>query len=593
MTGTCMLLAAALAIVPTATTQDSSFPITMADGVPRVPGARHIEVTLRFDRPVPPLLEIVRLGRTDGKLWRLAEVSRRPVSALTREVTTSGPAGLDTLLLIRAAGQKGYILDGPFRWPLTPATYLISARWRRTVRGEWTRGGGGSPTWLSALEAPARDAWPQCSWSSESAWECIGVPLDEPGVVLSTGRAQVTYAIARGDVGSVGVENASAHAAPWARLLIVLDRGTGDRADGRSVSVSALRTGRPSGRPQSVRTLAIPEADVRVETVSGRAFWVTGAARAEASWIELTEPGYAPARLSLTDVAGSPPELPMLIPLDPGRSLFGRVHQDDGRPLDGATLMLYRFMQTRTREGGDSPPLRMLVSEQATKDDGEFRFDGLQLDRYELVAMHPVHGMGQWRLEPHGQAEDLRLEHRRRAVGRVVRDGTAASGVRVAVMPDIGEFATAADELQLAGGEALTDEDGRFSVALPATGKAELRVGDETTGIRRIAVGSAGTTATIVDVGVIELGARRAVSLIVEASDGCDVLLTGPAGSAGLTMMRARRAGASVFDVDLPEPGRWLVAASCGGRERLVSPSFIDVPARGRDILSFRLTLIP
>jgi hypothetical protein len=283
----------------------------------------------------------------------------------------------------------------------------------------------------------------------------------------------------------------------------------------------------------------------------------------------------------------------MLIPLDPGRALFGRVLQDNGQPLDQATLMLYRFIQSRPRDAGDAPALRIFVSEQVTKEDGEFRFEGLQLDRYELVAMHPVHGMGQWRLEPHGQAEDLRLEPRRRAVGRVVRDGTSASGIRVAVMPDIGEFSGAEDELQLAGGEALTDEDGRFSVALPSTGKAELRVGDETTGIRRIAVGSGGTKSTLVDAGVIELGGRRAVSLIVEASDGCDLLLTGPAGSAGWTMMRARRAGASMFDVDLPEPGRWLVAASCGGRERLVSPSVIHVPARGRDILSFRLTLIP
>ena len=57
-----------------------------------------------------------------------------------------GPIGVDTLLLIRAAGHPGYILDGPFRWPSQAATYVVRTEWRKTIRGNST--GSHAPTYL-------------------------------------------------------------------------------------------------------------------------------------------------------------------------------------------------------------------------------------------------------------------------------------------------------------------------------------------------------------------------------------------------------------------------------------------------------------
>jgi hypothetical protein len=131
--------------------------------------------------------------------------------------------------------------------------------------------------------------------------------------------------------------------------------------------------------------------------------------------------------------------------------------------------------------------------------------------------------------------------------------------------------------VRLAGGEGLTDADGRFTIALPLRGRAELRIGDARDGIRRVGVGAADQAARATDVGVIDLSSIVTVSLVLEASEGCDLLLSGPTGRAGMTLMRARRVGPSMFEAAVPEPGRWLVAATCGTRERIVLPSAIDV----------------
>ncbi len=79
----------------------------------------------------------------------------------------------------------------------------------------------------------------------------------------------------------------------------------------------------------------------------------------------------------------------------------------------------------------------------------------------------------------------IRTRRPARAVGRVVRDGVPAAGVRVVVVPALAQFAVSGDVTELRGGETETDPDGRFTISLAPRGSGELRVGDERGGVRR------------------------------------------------------------------------------------------------------------
>jgi hypothetical protein len=184
---------------------------------------------------------------------------------------------------------------------------------------------------------------------------------------------------------------------------------------------------------------------------------------------------------------------------------------------------------------------------------------------------------------PDGQEASITLRPSPTAVGRVVRDGVPVPRILVRVVPDLSQFAEAEDVTLLRGGEATTDEDGRFVVGVPTSG-GEVRVGDETSGMRRIPVASAQPLPARIDLGTIDLPHTRSVLIAMEAADGCELLFTGPAGRAGLTIARAARIGPAMFKVEVPEPGRWTVVGVCRGHERAVVPGTVEVAASDAEI---------
>ena len=78
-------------------------------------------------------------------------------------------------------------------------------------------------------------------------------------------------------------------------------------------------------------------------------------------------------------------------------------------------------------------------------------------------------------------------------------------------------------------------------------------------------------------------------TLVLEDGRACDILLTGPAGRTGMTVVRSARIGPAMSQAVVPEPGRWQVVAACGARERPVLPAWIEVSPSARDI-TVRLT---
>jgi hypothetical protein len=584
---TATILRIAVLTVFTAAAQDHPLPLSIADGrLAPPPGAPVVAVTVTFSAAVSRPVEAMRLDRTAvNRRWHLADIVR--TLADDGRITVRGPAGVETLLVVRLPGHPGYLLDGPFRWPVQPATYYVGGGWRRTVRGRTPRAGAGPLEWVSATDQPPREAWPACEWTTQDEWECVGVPLKEPGIVLAAVPGHVSYFESTGVVDQSGIETPVARTAVWGRLVVV-SFAASTLEGATTTTVTARRMHPPPARPQSVRLDVEQDTRVSVDRLSARSFWLSGAQPPEDGWVEVMAVGRAPVRLETREVAGAPPSLPLRVDLEPAASIAGRVSAGPGMVAKDAVVSLYRFVGDSVKSEKRAPR-RILLAETRTGDDGEFRFDNLAVERYEVVAMHSTYGRVERVVEPDGQEVDLELRRPPHAVGRVLRDGVPAAGVHVVVMPDLGVYAASEDVTELRGGEDTTGEDGHFSVGLASRGAAEVRIGDVHTGIRRISVGAAETLPRIVDLGTIELAPVPPVTLVLEASDGCDLLLTGPAGRAGMAVISARRIGPAMFEARVSEPGRWMVVAVCARRERAVVPAFVDVPAAARD-MSIRLS---
>lgn len=581
-----ILRIAALAVF-TAAAQDRVLPLSVADDrLAPPPGAPVVAVTINFRAEVSGPAEVIRLDRSAGnRRWHVADIVR--TFADDGRISVRGPAGVETLIVVRVPGHPGYLLDGPFRWPVQPATYYVGGGWRRTVRGRTPRAGSGPLEWVSASDQPPREAWPACEWTTEHEWECVGVPLREPGVILVAVPGRVSYFESTGVVDQSGIETPVARTAGWGRLVVISFAASALGA-ATTTTVAARRMHPPPARPQSVRLDVEQDTRVTIDKLSARSFWVSGAQPPEDGWLEVMAAGRAPVRLETREVANAPPSLSLRVDLEPAASIAGRVSAGPGMVAKDAVVALYRFVGEPANSEKRGPK-RILQAETQTGDDGEFRFDDLAVERYELVAMHSTYGRVQRVVEPDGQEVDLALRRPPYAVGRVLRDGVPAGGVHVVVMPDLGVYAASEDVTELRGGEDTTGEDGRFSVALASRGAAEVRIGDLHTGMRRIPLASAETLPRIVNLGTVELAPVPPITFVLEASDGCDLLLTGPVGRAGMAVITARRTGPAMFEARVGEPGRWMIVAVCARRERAVAPAFIDVRTNARD-LTIRLS---
>jgi len=535
------------------------------------------EVTLRSQPPLPSRLSIVRFIRNVARsTWVAAEESTGlPAGG---NIGVLGPVGAETLLMMRTPGRPGYLLYGPFRWPSEPSTYFMVTRWRKTMSGRSVHGPG-SISWVGSEDA-ADGAFPSCAWTTEASWECIGVPLDSTGVVVVSRGGEVECAVPAGPVSAKGLQASRSQVSTWGRLLVV-SSGSPDR--NAAVGVRARRLERPRARPQSIRLEEVTDERVHVERVGPGAFWVAGSGAPGEAWVEIASVGRATERVETREIAAAPAELPLHIQLQTSNAIAGHVTSGQGTPVPGAVVTLFRFTQ-EPRVRTQDPAPRVSVRETRTDADGAFRFDDLSRESYEIVAIHPSLGRADRRVEPDGQDFDIALRPPPHIVGRVLRDGAPGRGIRVIVVPDLSEFAGMADITELRGGETETDLDGRFSVALGSRGSGELRIGDERTGVRRVPLGPAESQPAVVDVGTVQLETQPPVTLVLENAGGCGLLLTGPVGRTGLTVVRGSSIGPAMFEAPIPEPGRWQVVAVCGNRERPVLPAVIDVPPGARDL---------
>ncbi len=553
-----------------------------APGVPADRSGPRVEVDVRFDAPVPRSLEVFRFERRTGQgAWRLAAHSRGDVDR-TGQIAVTGAAGVETLVAFRRPDQR-YLLDGPLRWPSSRAVHLVEVAWRRTLRGRFAS--RGAPLeWIDAGADRRASAWPACEWLSASDWECLGVPIASPGVVIGADGHGIEYALAPVSAGGAPATELSTGRAVWARLVDCLPPPSASKSG--PVRVSAKRPYVPRSRPSAARIETEAEPKIDVHRLSNGLFWIAARAPDATGWLEISASGAATVRLGLEDLSGGTPALPIHVTLEPAVTLSGWVRSADGLAAEGTIVSLYRIEPDEDRA---RPPRRLAVGETRADAEGLFAFDALTREQYEVVAVHER--LGRWSGAAEGDRADLEIRLRPPAmiVGRVLRDGRPVAGVPVVVMPDLPLFASGADITELRGGETRTGPDGRFTVAAAARGSGELRVGDETAGVRRVPLARAESLPPRLDIGTIELGGDAAVTLVLEAAEGCDLLLAGPIGRLGLATIRATRLGPAVFEVKPPEPGQYHVVAMCAGTERPVRPPIVEV-ATGHPNQTIRLT---
>lgn len=388
------------------------------------PGTSTTPVVLQFDDEMPAQLEIVRLARSgNDREWRLVETVRAPTTHGRAAVI--GPIGIETLLLIRAADHPGYLLDGPFRWPVKPSTYLVRTIWRKTVRGSFGASRG-------ALEwVPADDsAFPplRCEWAEGTTWECIGVPLNALGIVLMRAGGEVDCGIPAGVLSPSGVDRARTTRTMWGRLIVVSWGGGSPPAEGVRILAKRWHTQQGQEPLLSMRAEVRSDTRVHIAPIADGLAWVSGDDEPQGeAWVEVGARERATERVDMREVTRAPPDMPFRVQLQPAAWLSGTVRNAGGGPATGAVLTLYRLAHDPA-DPAQMAELRVPVEETTADANGGFHFEDLSIEPYEIVAMHQVFGRGLRRVVPDGREIEIVLRSSGQATGRVLRDGLPASG---------------------------------------------------------------------------------------------------------------------------------------------------------------------
>lgn len=489
--------------------------------------------------------------------------------------TSAVPHMEEPLTLVRRPGarvvvafvrQDGtYRLDGPFVWPDRNLTRVPDPVWRHTVSGTAPAGPDlrAPLTWISA----EHDAvWPRCVWGSSNRWECWGIPRAEAGVLVESDGAHLQWRTVQ------PVRSGDWHPAEWGRLMVVSD-SVGLAPAKLQVQVQQA-VAPPGYRQASVRVQTAAAADVTVAQLSAGAVWLGGSSAPDHAWVLIRAPGCAPQIVQLADVAEGSFTVPELIELDPVRHVQGTVLAGT-QAASGSTVTAFRLIDPPSQPDDWSNARRVFAEETSTDDHGSFALDELGIDQYEILAWDPQRGRASLLLNPGQQDVTLHLGQTGVARGRVLVEGKPVAGVTVFSVPDPNVFASAADPVDVKGGDGRTDSDGRFLVAVAPSGGGELRIGGGGYSTKRVPLPR--MPVPLVDVGDVDLGSPLAVQIVLDRDPGCNLLATGPVGRLGLQVVTGVRTGPGVFRVVIPEEGQWQFGLECGGTIGPLVPTLVSI----------------
>jgi hypothetical protein len=467
-------------------------------------------------------------------------------------------------VLVRPANVAVYLSSSEIVWDARSAPVRVHPAWLRDLRAA---DAGGGVSWVGAADAEGVE----CGTVPGQAG-CRFVPAGAAGVMVSDVPGGVLFAVVpRGASGGVAWQMAAS-----GRLIRARPPGP-DAVAARAITIErAIK--QTAGHLREARVTTA----VRITHVDLNAFWIEGTVAG--GYLELRSRGAATTRVPLSSLSGSA-AVPFEVRLPPEEVIAG-VIQAGAALAEGVTVVISRLIDEDSRANRDvdkkedDPPLERLA-EAVTGPNGEFRFEGLGRERYEVFAVHPAHGRARAVVTPPAYPR-LQLKPRAIVRGRVLENGIPRASALIRMLPSLEAVVSARNPLLLATEPARTGPDGRFQVIAPDEGLVVLEIATERMS-QRVDLGDAASLGEVVELGDIRLEDPRELELFVDLPGGCRLQAAGPLGVAGMTVLAPTAVSAGHWRFTPPAGGRWLFAAICGREEVALVPAVIDIKPGRRD----------
>ncbi len=554
---------------------------------------RHPALTVTMDAqedPIPDDLTIDLLleQRDRGRTWqwldgRMLKFADPPVL-----IAGSTPE-FARCLLVASSRQRGiYALSEPFTCPARDEQRILSFQPRRTLHGrllDAVLDEGETPAWLNAGTG-SNDFWPACERGSSGDWSCVGVPAHTASVVIlrSSEPVMVSYFHAAGTADTAGTRHSSSI---WG-VPVCFETAADPPVLMDTLAVEVLY---PKGR-QSARSLSVDDSAHVLDLGQG-CFWLAGSLAAGEQTVRVSGDGLATLHLPVETLLTTTPSISRTIFLQPPARIAGMVSSSEPESPAGTTVNLFMAPLTTADDKTQVPGHHL--DEVEVADDGRFAFAGLESGTYLVRACHPSLGCAEGTFSTDGEPLHLRLKPEHRVVGRVTFSGVELPDIPVRVMPTLSTYQNAVDPTRVFMPPGTrTDEDGRFAIALPATGSFRLAIESTRHGSAFRLLGPMETLPRQIDLGEIPLSLPVRVTIDFPACPGGRITLVGPQGNPAdiLSLHKVALDGSARGQIELPGSGLYMALADCpsGTFDDTLYPQSIDVPPDVTDLsVSFEI----
>jgi hypothetical protein len=532
-----------------------------------------VRVTLAGEFLEARVLEVLHLvaGRRDPSRWHLFA---RRTARRGDAIDLAGPPGTFSLLVFRDPSAPGYGLHGPFAWPAGAAALALAPSRARTVRARApTAARLTSARWIPADGTLSTGV--ECRLLSETVLECLGLAVEEAGVVLAEDSADQHWsAPALRPTPLTTLHDLMLVQAPWGAMFQISPRP--DSLERGPLEATLWRF-RRSHTGRSRRLMLTPAPGYQAVWVTSGTLWIAGTRPEDDVLLQIAGAGVVTVRVALGPLRLNPSGNPIPVALDVATEVAGRVVAGDGRAVAGAVVTVSELVDEAGRLASSPAPglFRLRLDEVATDDEGLFVVNGLGQREYEWLAMHPLLGRTMIVGFPDSPMT-LRLESERSVMGRVTSGGEPLAGVPILILPLLEGLTASGDPLEHIGQEIRSDSAGRFRVPVPSRAAGDVRIGSNATGIVRRRVES-GAGPSLIDLGDIELRRPSTVVVRLDGHDGCDMGAVGPLGRVGMQIIAANRHGPGTWRLHPPERGRWSLVATCAGKALTLEPATFEV----------------
>lgn len=437
-----------------------------------------------------------------------------------------------------------------------------------------------SGTFPDTLSAPSRVSWvgadqliaATCAIEALTRWQCPDITEKSRGVVIAVGIDAVAYR-------PVGIGDVRMTVKKRGRL-IVLQPGAVAPDDLHDMRLTASVPAR-SLRVRSTRLVPTKDASADVVPLSDLVFWVATDIVDPDAFVTIDGPAIGSTRIGVATAMEGPPEVPLFVSPAMALSLEGRIQGPQDAVLEQADVEVFAPVAPPYDDVPKDFESQVMIRIGATRSDqdGMFRFDRIGPGPF-LVSVTDPRGRGTAIVKSIGDPLVIRLVASARATGRVLRHHVPVMGARVRFLPSAEAFAASTNAKDLISEEQITREDGRFSVSVPPEHSGVVQIVAPDGASVRVTPTRLSATGDIV-LGDVTLPDVRRVTIRVLDTEPCTLTAIGPIGTLGLTIVNAAASASNVHSFELPEPGQWMVVASCGGKDHDVKPPMIAVSADG------------